>query len=387
MLLRDAAAPNLTLPPAATPPAFPGLVSSLRPLRRIAAQVADESSLLRRFTYKNKNQFKGTGWWRKLVEVDRVTARAGDELKALLKDFGIESEKDEPGAISREAVCKGLLRLPRAMLVVEKNIDVLLGCASILEQLIHSRAFLAFALVVVALIARLHSLFTVLLDDLSRTGGVLVKLAELNGLLPSLEKSLRNLPRDVRRFLPLDASGKPASHPTPTASTAPSAAATPTAASPAPSASDDLGAVISRSSLSAKAAPAPLPPSSLSASVSVSTSRAASPALVATKPKKKRPVPPEPEKPPSRTASPAIPSLFGLDSPKSAPPASASTSGASTPKSAKRPRVEADDLEPTSRAGTPAVRKEKKEGKEKIKVKKKVKKRKGGGDEIDAIFG
>jgi hypothetical protein len=69
---------------------LPGLVSALRPLKRGSAQLAEEALLLRRFTYKNKNQHKGCGWWRKIVQVDRVTERVMTELQALLSEFGIE---------------------------------------------------------------------------------------------------------------------------------------------------------------------------------------------------------------------------------------------------------------------------------------------------------
>ena len=51
---------------------------------------------------------------------------------------------------------------------------------SVLEQLLHSRAFLPFAVVVVALTARLHALSTVLREDLEKTAGVLVKLVQIN---------------------------------------------------------------------------------------------------------------------------------------------------------------------------------------------------------------
>ena len=142
MLPRQLPAPKLELAvdPAAPPPAFPGLVSSLRPLKRIATQLADEHALLSRFTYKHKNQHKGTGWWRRVVQVDRATARALQEVDAWLAGFGSRCVslspslmpstrltrspcsvgKDEVGPLTREVVCAGLLRLPRVMLVVEK---------------------------------------------------------------------------------------------------------------------------------------------------------------------------------------------------------------------------------------------------------------------------
>lgn len=81
---------ELTKPGSTEPLKLPGLVSALRPIKRGSSQLTEEAALLRRFTYKNKNQHKGCGWWRKIVEVDRVVERVGTELQALLGEFGIE---------------------------------------------------------------------------------------------------------------------------------------------------------------------------------------------------------------------------------------------------------------------------------------------------------
>lgn len=89
-LLRVYAPMNASmLTPGAATPALPGLLSSLRPLKRLSTNVADEAALLRRFTYKNKNQHKGCGWWRRIVEVDRAVGRVHAELGGLLGEFGI----------------------------------------------------------------------------------------------------------------------------------------------------------------------------------------------------------------------------------------------------------------------------------------------------------
>lgn len=90
MIRKDNPSCSLSLPPSSTPPALPGLVSSLRPIKRSLPQLVDEQSLLRRFTYKNKNQFKGTGWWRKIIEADRCTARAVDELSGWVDEWGFK---------------------------------------------------------------------------------------------------------------------------------------------------------------------------------------------------------------------------------------------------------------------------------------------------------
>lgn len=91
MLARSLPKVDLPTPSTSTlPPALPGLVSSLRPIKRLANQLADEANLLSRFTYKNKNQHKGNGWWRRVVQVDRVIHRLVGELGDLLDQFGVE---------------------------------------------------------------------------------------------------------------------------------------------------------------------------------------------------------------------------------------------------------------------------------------------------------
>ncbi|SCV72901.1 BQ2448_4 [Microbotryum intermedium] len=70
---------------------LPGLVSSLRPLKRSLPQLQQEGALLRRFCYKNKNQHKANVWWKRVVHVDRIIGRLTDELKSLLVAFGLES--------------------------------------------------------------------------------------------------------------------------------------------------------------------------------------------------------------------------------------------------------------------------------------------------------
>ena len=88
---RVARGPDLKLDPAleSVPLALPGLISSLRPIRRNAAQLADEAALLRRFMYKHKNQHKGQRWWKRIVEVDRCASRALEELSRWLAGFGM----------------------------------------------------------------------------------------------------------------------------------------------------------------------------------------------------------------------------------------------------------------------------------------------------------
>ena len=52
--------------------------------------------------------------------------------------------------------------------------------ASIFEQLIETRAFLAFSLIVVSLVARLHTLSIVLQEELLKLSQVLLRLIDSN---------------------------------------------------------------------------------------------------------------------------------------------------------------------------------------------------------------
>ncbi|GAA5861910.1 hypothetical protein JCM3774_001347 [Rhodotorula dairenensis] len=261
------------LDPAAesAPLALPGLISSLRPIRRMATQLADEAALLRRFMYKHKNQHKGQRWWKRIVEVDRCTSRALAELSGWLTGFGMSLGTEDHGSIGRQELCRGLLAVPRVLLIVEKNVHVLLNCAGILEQLVDSRAFLAFALVVVALAARLHTLFSVLFDDLDRAAATLAHLVETNRLMDVVKPHLERLPRELRRFVPSDRVEPRADKSAPTSETG-------TPLSSVGGGADDLGSVVAR----------PLPTSRLVGG----SSKSATPAL--------------PSRPVSRTASPAV---------------------------------------------------------------------------------
>ncbi|GAA5908171.1 hypothetical protein JCM8208_000331 [Rhodotorula glutinis] len=395
---------DLSLDPAAPPPAFPGLVSSLRPLKRIAAQLADEHALLSRFTYKHKNQHKGTGWWRSVVHVDRSAARALAEVDAWLATFGSTVGKDEVGPLTREVVCAGLLRLPRVMLIVEKNLEVLLKTASILDQLVDSRAFLALAVVIVALAARLHALFAALGDECARTASTLLRLVEVNQLLPVMSSKIKALPRTLRRFLSLD----PPTSAGPT-SLAPSLSATPHAASPAPvpsSSIDDIGAAVERRSVSAKPpapqrrAPAPAshqpspapPPAARHEDSSSRDVEAGSSTPVTPPPKKKKKVRPAAadldRAPPLAAAAAASPSPlfpFPLDDADLAPRRSRAPE-LSRPQPLKRVRSgEAAAAAPSRTSAGPTADGSATVAVAGVKKKKKVKRK--GGDEIDDIFG
>jgi hypothetical protein len=67
---------------------LPGLVSSLRPIKRISTQLDDELNLIHRFSYKNKNQHKASVWWKRVIHVDRTLHRALEEVESLLSQFG-----------------------------------------------------------------------------------------------------------------------------------------------------------------------------------------------------------------------------------------------------------------------------------------------------------
>ncbi|GAA5884652.1 hypothetical protein JCM16303_003699 [Sporobolomyces ruberrimus] len=267
------------------PLSLPGLVSSLRPIKRISTQLNDELNLVHRFSYKNKNQHKASMWWRRVIHVDRTLHRTLGEVESLLAQFGWSKDSDEVPNVERDQVVKGLLNLPRSLILVEKSLQVLLNCASILEQLIETKAFLAFVLVIVSLIARLHSLTLVLQDELDKLGSVLLNLVEANQLSNVAHPLISRLPRELQKYI------LPQTRPSPSSSI-PVLTTIPEPASETTS-GDDTGAVIVRKMT--------LPQRSVEEDLG-------EPA-VETRKKKKRTLSPEPGVPPPRAKQVVAPSL------------------------------------------------------------------------------
>lgn len=254
---------------------------------------------------------------------------------------GSAEDKEDGVAIGLDAVSRGLVRLPRSAALVDKvrpdrpdccrGVLICSSCSSyrswkavrgthvvcehrrcpththpgysILDQLVESRAFLPFSVVVIALVARLHTLSSVLVGELARLAAVLVRLARSNSvralaparlafakahspqILLQIENTLLVLPKALRRYVALDVPGAgPASQ-------APSALPTPND-SPAPSGpEDDLGAVVARPIPFTKPveAPARPPPKPIAAVVEQSPPPSPPPAATPAPRKQKRP--------------------------------------------------------------------------------------------------
>ena len=63
---------------------YRGLISAIRPITKVSAQLEKEYKLLCRFKYTNKNQHKQQAWWRRLVHVQRLTSSLLDQLNNTL---------------------------------------------------------------------------------------------------------------------------------------------------------------------------------------------------------------------------------------------------------------------------------------------------------------
>ncbi|GAA5909806.1 uncharacterized protein JCM6883_003099 [Sporobolomyces salmoneus] len=228
--------PAIQIPSSSTATlSLPGLVSSLRPIKRISSQLNDELNLVHRFSYKNKNQHKASVWWKRVIHVDRTLHRTLEEVDSLLSLFGSSKDSDDVPTIQSQQVVAGLMQLPRSLVLVEKSIQVLLNCASILEQLIETKAFLAFILVIISLIARLHSLSLVLHDEVNKLSSVLLNLVEANNLSSIVQPLIARLPKELRKYLvPQRTTSTPLS----------SVSATPIPESVSVSAQDELGQVV-----------------------------------------------------------------------------------------------------------------------------------------------
>ncbi|SCZ99335.1 BZ3500_MvSof-1268-A1-R1_Chr3-1g05954 [Microbotryum saponariae] len=185
---------------------LPGLVSSLRPLKRSLPQLQQEAALLRRFCYKNKNQHKANAWWKRIIHVDRVIGRLTDELKSLLVALGLDAETDQNATLEPSSLLVLFSRLPRASLVVTKAIEVLFSSSETLSQLVHSRAFLPFSLVLTSLHARLYAITLALQQDLAHAARIVAKLIRSvessEDLVEKARRYYRDLQLELRAFVP-----------------------------------------------------------------------------------------------------------------------------------------------------------------------------------------
>ncbi|KAM0787677.1 hypothetical protein ACM66B_003740 [Microbotryomycetes sp. NB124-2] len=190
-----------TVPASTGPTSAPGVVSALRPVRRALPVLGKELQLLRRLVYKNKNQHKGSHWWRKVVEVDRITSKTLAVVHSWLDLFGKASGKDDTHLINDVAITSGLEQAARPLKLVAKSVQVTLDTASVLEQILDLKAFMAFTVTVTALIARVFALCSALMADLEKVIGVFWRVVQdeklhTNGSLPAFVTKYR-VPRHI----------------------------------------------------------------------------------------------------------------------------------------------------------------------------------------------
>ncbi|KAM0755065.1 hypothetical protein T439DRAFT_377444 [Meredithblackwellia eburnea MCA 4105] len=249
---------------------FPGLVSALRPVRRTTATLKEELALLRRFTYKNKNQHKGSGWWKKVIEVNRCLIRTEEELDGLLGEFGWSTqEKDDGVRIHQEQALAGLLRLSRSFAIVGKLNAITLNCTSSLDQLIETRAFLPFSLTLMSLVARVFTLSEVLRSSLQSLASVLVEFIPLFSTSQDQAEFMKTLPR-LFSLRSLGEDTKSSSRMSPAQQTPASIPSPPPFQLPAESDNiDDIGAVVRRPAAQTPAQPHFVPISDQQPHVSV----------------------------------------------------------------------------------------------------------------------
>ncbi|KAK4056839.1 hypothetical protein OIO90_002089 [Microbotryomycetes sp. JL221] len=165
----------------------PGLVSALRPVRRAQSQLGEEVQVLRRLVYKNKNQHKNSCLWRKVVEVDRVSTRLVNELQQWTDGFGLGGSKEESFAIGETQVMQALQTSSRPLLLLDKALEVVLGAAAVLEQIIDLKAFMSFTITVMALTARLFTIATAIRSDLEKLVTTLWRIVDSDHLAMQAE--------------------------------------------------------------------------------------------------------------------------------------------------------------------------------------------------------
>ncbi|KAK4046994.1 hypothetical protein OIV83_005680 [Microbotryomycetes sp. JL201] len=174
----------------------PGVVSALRPVRRALPILGEELELLRRLVYKNKNQHRNSHWWRKVIEMDRVTFKLYGELQQWIDLFGQASGKDDTVAIYASMITDALERASRPIQLLNKTIQLSLDTAYVLEQILDLKAFMAFTITITALVARLFTLCSALKADMQKVVLVLWRVTDAQKLhisagLPSIVTELR----------------------------------------------------------------------------------------------------------------------------------------------------------------------------------------------------
>lgn len=125
----------------------------MKQLSKLGLEILKENKIIYRFSFKNFNQFKSNLWFK--ISISQIYKL---NFKIINLIFKLTSTST---STSHQQV---LIQLPNLILLLQKIISILLKSNNSITQLINSRAFLPFALVIIASISKLFILSTITLN-------------------------------------------------------------------------------------------------------------------------------------------------------------------------------------------------------------------------------
>jgi hypothetical protein len=124
-------------------------------LSKLGLEILKENKIIYRFSFKNFNQFKSNLWFKiSISQIYKIN------FKIINLIFNLSSTSSSRSQQEVEVI----IQLPNLILLLQKIISILLKSNNSITQLINSRAFLPFALVIIASISKLFILSTITLN-------------------------------------------------------------------------------------------------------------------------------------------------------------------------------------------------------------------------------
>ncbi|CAI2167835.1 9477_t:CDS:2 [Funneliformis geosporum] len=145
-------------------------------------EIWDESNILERLYYKNKNQHQRSIYFRKIVEIRRILKRIKEmEINELMSGFIGNFYSTKIGKTqntwdqvpSQEMVVFVMNRLICVALLMNKALDTFIDAFDTFNALLRQTEFMSFALTCLAILARLNILTRVLLEEIKKCYGLL----------------------------------------------------------------------------------------------------------------------------------------------------------------------------------------------------------------------
>ncbi|KAK9898907.1 hypothetical protein P389DRAFT_193919 [Cystobasidium minutum MCA 4210] len=173
----------------------------IKQIHRLSIMLKQEAMLLHKIRYKQKNQHKSATWWRHISGSQRVAYRLLEQLEKGLVPHLPPSADDKQPVLSVQslfAISESSLRIS---FLAEKTFSYHVKAAAAVQQLLRAALFMPIAMTLKALIARLHSIWTCVTEELhSFLLLIRVTLKKKPRLAQDLEGYIGSMPAQLRIF-------------------------------------------------------------------------------------------------------------------------------------------------------------------------------------------